>query len=112
MRLGLHREPDVFDLTFMGLLRYGNHPAQTMQMLRERQNTETIERDGLRLQRFCPHAGEDLTFAEIGDGRIECPRHHWIWDARTGACVDKASIDLRVEVLDPDSPVLAPRNVT
>ncbi|MFD8498224.1 MBL fold metallo-hydrolase [Amycolatopsis sp. NPDC059657] len=112
MRLGLHREPDVFDLTFMGLLRYGNHPAQTMQMLRERQNTETIERDGLRIQRFCPHAGEDLTFADIGDGKIECPRHHWIWDARTGSCVDKASIDLRVEVLDPESPALAPRNVT
>ncbi|WP_431879485.1 MBL fold metallo-hydrolase [Amycolatopsis sacchari] len=100
MRIGLHREPDVFDLTFMGLLRYGNHPAQTMQMLRERQNTETIERDGLRLQRFCPHAGEDLTFAEISGGRIECPRHHWIWDARTGECVDKASLPLRVEVLD------------
>ncbi|MGC7093845.1 MBL fold metallo-hydrolase [Amycolatopsis lurida] len=106
MRLGLHREPDVFDLTFMGLLRYGNHPAQTMQMLRERQNTETIERDGLRLQRFCPHAGEDLSFADIGGGRIECPRHHWIWDARTGKGVDKASIDLRVEVLDENSPVL------
>jgi UDP-MurNAc hydroxylase len=112
MRLGLHREPDVFDLTFMSLLRYGNHPAQTMQLLRERQNTETIERDGLRLQRFCPHAGEDLTFAEIGDGKIECPRHHWIWDARTGSCVDKASIDLRVEVLDPTSAALTPRNVT
>lgn len=112
MRLGLHREPDVFDLTFMGLLRYGNHPAQTMQMLRERQNTETIERDGLRMQRFCPHAGEDLTFAEVGDGKIECPRHHWIWDARTGSCVDKASIDLRVEVLDPDSPALKPRDIT
>ncbi|MFD1046966.1 GntR family transcriptional regulator, partial [Kibdelosporangium lantanae] len=106
MRVGLHREPDVFDLTFMGLLRYGNHPAQTMQMLRERENKETIERDGLRLQRFCPHAGEDLTYAMIGNGRIECPRHHWIWDARTGTCVDKGNIDLRVEVLDPDSPAL------
>jgi len=106
MRCGLHRDPDVFDLTFMSLLRYGSHPVQTMQMLRERQNDETIERDGLRLQRFCPHAGEDLTYADIADGRIECPRHHWIWDARTGACIDKASIPLRVEVLDEESPVL------
>src|SRR5262249_35907222 len=65
MRVRLHRHPDLFDLTFMSLLRYGNHPAQTMQMLHERQNTETIERDGLRLQRFCPHAGEDLTYADI-----------------------------------------------
>ncbi len=107
MRVDLRRAPDVFDLTFMSLLRYGNHPAQTMQMLRERENTETIERDGLRLQRFCPHAGEDLTFADIRNGLVECPRHHWIWDARTGRCVDKGTVDLRVEVLDPDSPALA-----
>lgn len=99
MRVGLHREPDVFDLTFMSLLRYGPHPAQTMQMLRERNNTETIERDGLRMQRWCPHAGEDLTFAKIEDGRIECPRHHWVWDLESGQCLDKGSLPLRVEPL-------------
>ncbi|WP_245551352.1 Rieske (2Fe-2S) protein [Gordonia rhizosphera] len=100
MRLGLHRDPDVFDLTLMGLLRYGNHPVQTMQMLRERQNTENIVRDGLKIQRYCPHAGEDLSFAKIENGRIECPRHHWIWDAETGECLEKASIPLRVKVLN------------
>ncbi|HEY3750304.1 MAG TPA: MBL fold metallo-hydrolase [Pseudonocardiaceae bacterium] len=108
MRVGLHRHPDLFDLTFMSLLRYGHQPVQTMQMLRERQNTETIERDGLRLQRFCPHAGEDLTFADISGGVIECPRHHWVWDARSGQCVDKGTVPLRVEVLDPGNPALAP----
>jgi UDP-MurNAc hydroxylase len=106
MRVGLHRHPDLFDLTFMSLLRYGHQPVQTMQMLRERQNTETIERDGLRLQRFCPHAGEDLTFADISGGVVECPRHHWAWDARTGQCVDKGTVPLRVTVLDPDHPAL------
>lgn len=100
MRVGLHREPDVFDLTFMSLLRYGIHPAQTMQMLRERNNTETIERDGLRMPRFCPHAGEDLTYATVADGRIECPRHHWVWDVSTGACLEKGNIDLRIERLE------------
>lgn len=109
MRVGLHRHPDQFDLTFMSLLRYGNQPVQTMQMLRERQNTETIERDGLRLQRFCPHAGEDLSYADIRDGVIECPRHHWVWDARSGQCVDKGTVPLRVEVLDPDAPALGRR---
>ncbi|MCW2881870.1 MAG: hypothetical protein JWQ95_5970 [Sphaerisporangium sp.] len=100
MRVGLHREPDVFDLTFMSLLRYGNQPVQTMQMLRERQNTETIDRDGLRMQRFCPHAGEDLAHAIIGDGIIECPRHHWKWQAATGKCVEGGTLPLRVEPLD------------
>jgi UDP-MurNAc hydroxylase len=106
MRVGLHRHPDLFDLTFMSLLRYGHQPVQTMQMLRERQNTETIERDGLRLQRFCPHAGEDLSFADIRDGVIECPRHHWVWDARSGQCIDKGTVPLRVQVLDPDAAAL------
>jgi UDP-MurNAc hydroxylase len=99
MRLTLHRSPDVFDLTLMSLLRYGNHPAQTMQLVRERENAETIERDGLRMQRFCPHAGEDLTYATICRDVIECPRHHWKWDARTGECLDGGTVPLRVSAL-------------
>jgi hypothetical protein len=31
-----------------------------------------IVRDGLRMQRYCPHAGEDLTYARIAGGRVEC----------------------------------------
>ena len=107
MRLSLHRSPDVFDLTLMSLLRYGNHPAQTMQLVRERENTETIERDGLRMQRYCPHAGEDLTFATVCDGIVECPRHHWKWDARTGDCLDGGTVPLRVEPLGQGSADLA-----
>lgn len=106
MRGGLHRDPDVFDLWFMGLLRYGNEPAQILQMLREQQNTETIELDGLRLQRFCPHAGEDLTHAFVCDGIIECPRHHWRWNTRTGECVSGGKLPLRVEELEPDHATL------
>lgn len=112
MRVNLHRDPDVFDLTFMSLLRYGNQPAQTMQMLRERQNTETIERDGLRMQRFCPHAGEDLSLAVVCNGVIECPRHHWKWIAQTGECIEGGSVDLRVEVLDPSAPGLSEPSCT
>jgi UDP-MurNAc hydroxylase len=111
MRLTLHRTPDVFDLTLMSLLRYGNHPAQTMQLVRERENTETIERDGLRMQRYCPHAGEDLTFATVCDGVVECPRHHWKWDASTGECLDGGTVPLRVQALDgvQASPGAGPR---
>ncbi len=100
MRLTLKREPDVFDLTLMSLLRYGDHPAQTLQLVRERQSSETIDRDGLRMQRWCPHAGEDLTFATIRDGVIECPRHHWRWDAFTGECLEGGTVPLRVRALE------------
>jgi UDP-MurNAc hydroxylase len=99
MRVQLRRTPDVFDSRFMGLLRYGNEPVQTKQMMREHSSRETIERDGLRVQRFCPHAGEDLTFATLCGGVLECPRHHWKWDVQTGECVEGGNLPLRVEPL-------------
>lgn len=108
MRIDLRRDPDVFDLTFMSLLRYGNEPVQTRQILREQQNTETIERDGLRMQRFCPHAGEDMAHAIICNGVVECPRHHWKWDVHTGECIEGGTLKLRVEVLDPAAPAIKP----
>jgi UDP-MurNAc hydroxylase len=111
MRIRLHRDPDVFDLQFMSLLRYGNEPAQIMHMVRERQSGETIERDGLRMQRFCPHAGEDLTHATICDGVVECPRHHWRWSAWTGECLSGGTVPLKVEVLDPTRDLLQPEGV-
>jgi UDP-MurNAc hydroxylase len=97
MRIRLHRDPDVFDSRFMGLLRYGNEPAQTIEMMKEARSHEWIERDGYRLQRYCPHAGEDLTGATVCDGVLECPRHHWKWNMETGECVDGGAIALRIE---------------
>lgn len=96
MRVRLRRIPDVFDSRFMGLLRYGNEPVQTLQMIQESGCAESIERDGLIMQRFCPHAGEDLNHAIICDGVIECPRHHWKWDAATGRCLEGGTLPLRV----------------
>ncbi|WP_457028666.1 MBL fold metallo-hydrolase [Kitasatospora sp. P5_F3] len=107
MRLSLHRDPDVFDLTLLSLLRYGHQPAQTRQLVRERTAAagQLVERDGLRFQRYCPHAGEDLGHAVIADGVIECPRHHWKWDARTGRCLSGGSLPLLVEHLSLEGPV-------
>jgi UDP-MurNAc hydroxylase len=97
MRVSLRRDPDVFDSKLMGLLRYGHEPVQTLQMSREINCAETIEQGGVRMQRFCPHAGEDLKHATVCGGVIECPRHHWKWDARTGACLEGGTLRLRVE---------------
>jgi UDP-MurNAc hydroxylase len=104
LRVRLRRLPDVFDSRFMGLLRYGNEPAQTLQITKESNRSETIERDGLRMQRFCPHAGEDLTNATVCNGIIECPRHHWKWDADTGMCIEGGLLNLRVERVQPGDP--------
>jgi UDP-MurNAc hydroxylase len=97
LRIKLRRNPDVFDSRFLGLLRYGNEPAQTVQMVREINSTAMIERDGIRMQRFCPHMGEDMKHATVCSGVIECPRHHWKWDARTGECLEGGTLKLRIQ---------------
>jgi len=97
LRVRLRRDPDVFDSRLMGLLRYGNEPAQTLQMSQEMNREEMIERYGVRMQRFCPHAGEDLAFGTVCNGVIECPRHRWKWDAKTGECIEGGNLKLRVE---------------
>jgi UDP-MurNAc hydroxylase len=99
MRLRLD-EPHGYDSTAMGLLMFGDRPAQTMQMVRQRDNGESVVRDGLEMQRWCPHAGEDLSLASVRDGVIECARHHWRWDASTGRCIAGGDLPLRVRQLD------------
>lgn len=32
----------------------------------------------------CPHAGGPLGGADVRDGMIVCPIHHWPWDLKTG----------------------------
>lgn len=46
LRVRLRRVPDVFDSRFLGLLRYGNEPVQTLQMAWEAERFEMIEKDG------------------------------------------------------------------
>jgi UDP-MurNAc hydroxylase len=97
MRIKLNRNPDVFDSKLFGLLRYGNEPIQTKQMVKDEKSNEMIEKDGYCFQRYCPHAGEDLSYADIENGVVKCPRHYWKWDLQTGECVAGGSIKLNVK---------------
>ncbi len=36
----------------------------------------------------CPHANGDLTYGAIFDNTVECPLHGWVFNVKTGACVD------------------------
>nr|WP_272923977.1 Rieske 2Fe-2S domain-containing protein [Streptomyces sp. SID3343] len=61
------------------------------------------------MQRFCPHAGEDLAHAdvthdEIEAGVLECPRHHWKWRLDTGECVAGGTVPLRVAPAGDEHP--------
>ena len=106
MRITLARDPDEYDVHLLGFLRYGHQRAVVQRLVSDiRSSEETIERDGLRLQRFCPHSGEDLTHALVRDGTVECPRHHWKWDAVTGKCIEGGTLPLRIEpIVEPSTP--------
>ncbi len=95
-RITLARRPDVYDSTLMGLLNFGDRPVQTVTMSNQQEASEFTSKDGYEFQRWCPHAGEDLSYARVEDGKITCPRHEWSWDANTGECVSGGDIPLKV----------------
>lgn len=96
-RITLRRTPDVYDSVLMGLLNFGDRPVQTLTMAKQRAADEFVNRGGYTFQRWCPHAGEDLSCASVADGKIVCPRHEWTWDARTGKCISGGDIPLVVK---------------
>jgi UDP-MurNAc hydroxylase len=70
--------------------------------LREaRRPDEHFERDGWRIERWCPHRQADLTrFGEIADGVLTCALHHWRFDLATGRCLTSDDRHLRCERID------------
>lgn len=43
----------------------------------------------------CPHAGAPLSGGTYREGMIECPRHRWKFDVRSGACPEHPIYALR-----------------
>jgi nitrite reductase/ring-hydroxylating ferredoxin subunit/alkylhydroperoxidase/carboxymuconolactone decarboxylase family protein YurZ len=43
----------------------------------------------------CPHQGTEIPDAAIAAGRLTCPRHGWVFDAASGACVEGGDRPLR-----------------
>ncbi len=71
---------------------------------RRAQTDEFFERDGWRIERFCPHRQADLTrFGEISDGVLTCSLHHWQFELATGRCLTSDDKHLRCERVT-DSP--------
>jgi UDP-MurNAc hydroxylase len=64
---------------------------------------EFFERDGWRIERWCPHRQADLSrFGEIDNGVLTCSLHHWRFDLATGACLTSADRHLRCERMTPE----------
>lgn len=71
---------------------------------RREQANEFFERDGWRIERFCPHRQADLTrFGEIDDGVLTCSLHHWQFELATGRCLTSDDRHLRCERVEDSS---------
>jgi UDP-MurNAc hydroxylase len=96
LRFKAHRDPDKYNQYLFTFLKMADHGAlqaiaQAELTSGERPDDTFIrEIDGERweIQRFCPHAGSDLGEAEVIDGKIVCPGHHWHFDLATGVCAE------------------------
>ena len=66
---------------------------------------EFFERDGWRIERWCPHRQADLAqFGEITDGVLTCSLHHWRFDLATGRCLTSDDRHLRCERMPGSQP--------
>jgi UDP-MurNAc hydroxylase len=72
---------------------------------RREQADEFFERDGWRIERFCPHRQADLSrFGEIDAGVLTCSLHHWQFDLATGRCLTSDDRHLRCERVEDSRP--------
>ena len=65
---------------------------------------EFFERDGWRIERWCPHRQADLSrFGELADGVITCSLHHWQFDLASGRCLTSDDRHLRCARVEDSS---------
>lgn len=106
LRLTAHRDPDRYNDYLIGLLKHANEPAlQAVQDYEtNRADDERIVVDGVEIDRYCPHAGEDLTIgAVVVDGVLHCLAHNFTFDLRSGECLNARCRPLRSQVLRSDA---------
>jgi UDP-MurNAc hydroxylase len=104
LRLSARRDPDRYNDYLIGLLKHANEPALAAVEAYEtgRDTGERIQLAGYELERYCPHAGEDLTVgAVVVDGVLHCLGHNFTFDLRTGECLNARCQPLTTRQLLP-----------
>ncbi|HKA61707.1 MAG TPA: MBL fold metallo-hydrolase [Methylomirabilota bacterium] len=105
MRFEARREPDVYNWPMMAILQFGRDTALLRcveQALYVGPGDRTVvsaeDRRSWTIQRYCPHAGQDLTGIAVDKrGCITCPRHGWQFDLNDrGKCIEGGNIPLRI----------------
>lgn len=95
-RFQARRDPDRYNQHLFTLLKMADHAA--LQAITRAEitlagtpaDTFTLAVNGsrYRVQRFCPHAGSDLSAAAVVDGKLVCTGHRWHFDLETGECAE------------------------
>jgi UDP-MurNAc hydroxylase len=108
MRLSLKRNPDVYNWPLFALLRFG-YSKPLLKVIEQISIDATkesfiVDANGSKyeIQRYCPHAGEDLKKATVENGTITCCRHFWSFDLETGKCLSGGNADLKTKKLAPE----------
>jgi UDP-MurNAc hydroxylase len=116
LRFSAWRDPDVYNDHLLGLLKFADVRAlaQVEEFERSPLAEEWIEvrAEGrtYRVERFCPHAGNDLleTGEVLPGGILRCLAHHYEFDLETGRCLNGTYGPLDVEpaeqAVDPRAP--------
>ncbi len=94
LRFKARRDPDVYNQHLFTFFKMGDHAA--LQKIAKAEialssgptPTFTLEADGVQyeVQRFCPHAGSDLSQAPVEGGYLICPGHDWRFSLEDGTC--------------------------
>ncbi len=95
LRFKAEREPDLYNWSLFSLLRYGHDEnllnlVELNELRTKAPTTINVKNDNklFKIQRFCPHLGEDLSAASIKNGVLTCPRHNWKFNlCDNGMCV-------------------------
>ncbi|HYC57219.1 MAG TPA: Rieske 2Fe-2S domain-containing protein [Candidatus Binatia bacterium] len=94
LRFTAHRDPDRYNQHLFTLFKMSDSRA-----LQAIQKAETADRSNetfrlaaegcvYEVQRYCPHGGSDLSEAEVEDGHVICPGHHWRFSLADGHCAN------------------------
>lgn len=108
LRFSAWRQPDVYNDYLVGLLKHAD--AQALQAVeaweRAFRSQERIvvhtATDAYEVDRYCPHAGQDLADGSVVVGEVlRCFGHNFEFDLRTGACRNARCQPLGVRHLGP-----------
>jgi UDP-MurNAc hydroxylase len=105
LRFQARRDPDLYNDHLLGLLKFAWPEAleavEKFETAMDAEETILVRSEGrtYRIQRYCPHAGQDLreTAELLPGGVIRCLGHHYEFDLETGQCLTGKIKPLRSE---------------